>query len=325
MTETKYNAAIYCRLSRDDGKTESVSIQHQRDMLIDYANDRGYGIYDVYADDGISGTTFDRPDFKRMLRDIENAKVNMVLVKDLSRFGRDTIKCGYYRDVYFLEKDVRFVAIHSGYDSKEDGTGMEGIMDYFNEYHARETSKKVKAVRKNAAIQGKFMGSRVPYGYMKNPNNRHTLVVEEEAAEVVRRIFHLYAIGNSARHIANILSKEGIDPPNVYYFKTLGKTNPFPSKTTTWGAATVTSILEREVYLGHTVQGKQRTLSHKIKKRVRIEPEDWIIVKDTHEPLVDEQTWREIKSRLEKSRAARRVRRNVSTRVSSQNELSLFS
>ena len=325
MATKQYNAALYCRLSRDDGKVESVSIQHQRDMLKAYAKEYGYEVYDIYADDGISGTTFDRPEFQRMISDIEHGNVNMVLVKDLSRFGRDHVKSGYYREDFFLNKGVRFIAIQDGYDSTQDDSGMTAIKDVFNEYHARETSKKVKAVRYNAAIQGKFMGSRTPYGYMRNPNNRHTLIADENVAAVVRKIFHMYSIGNSARHIAHILTQENIDPPNEYYFKSLGKSNPFSAKTNAWGAATLTVMLQNKVYIGHTVQGKAHTLSHKLKKRVHVDEKDWIIVENTHEPLIDLQTWENVQSRFERERAARRVGKRTSTRVSSLKELSLFS
>jgi len=236
--------------------------------LIAYAQKHGYNIYDVYVDDGISGTTFDRPDFKRMINDIETGNVNLVLCKDLSRFGRDPEKCIYYRDKYFLLKGVEFITADGIYSSLQGGTGMEGMLDFFNEHHARETSRKVKAVRKNAAAQGKFMGSRPPYGYMRNPANRHALVIDDNVGAVVQRIFHLYAIGNSARNIASTLTQEEIDPPNEYYFKSIGKPNPYPDKTKSWGAATITVMLESMVYIGHLVQGKEQTLSHKLKQRI---------------------------------------------------------
>ena len=315
-----YNAALYCRLSRDDknGNSESMSIQSQRDMLTAYAEEKGYNIVGSYVDDGYTGTDFNRPNWKRMIEDIENGKINMVITKDLSRLGRNYVITGQYTDFYFPENGVRYIAITDGYDSHHEDNDIAPFKNILNEMYAKDISKKVRSARKVAAKQGKFMGSKPPYGYLRSATDKHRLVVDDNVASIVRRVFNMFADGDSARNIGSILNRENIDTPNEYYFKQIGRSNPYPTKKAAWGSATVMTILRSQVYIGNIVQGKQKTASHKLKKRIRIDEKDWVIAEGMHEALIDSNTWARVQERI-------RVEKPVRTRISSKSEVSLFS
>jgi len=324
-TKTIYNAALYCRLSRDDnnGNMESNSIQSQRDMLTGYAKEHGYNVYDCYVDDGYTGTMFDnRPNFQRMLDDIRLGRINMVLTKDLSRLGRNYIMIGQYRDFFFPEHGVRYIAINDGYDGLNEDNDIAAFKDILNEMYSKDISKKMRSARKVAAAQGKFMGRRPPYGYKRSETNKHALVIDERVSGVVKRIFALYAGGESARHIGCILTSEGILPPNEFYFRSLGQSNPYRSKLPVWGSASIMGLLKQQVYIGHTVQGKVFQASHKLKKRIVADPKDWIIVENTHEPLIDTDLWNSVQARI-KSQKEQKKRSII--KVSSLKEVSMFS
>lgn len=246
---------LYLRLSRDDGSdSESMSISNQRAMLTEYANERGWEIQDTYIDDGVSGTTFDRPGFLRMIADIEAKHINMVIVKDLSRLGRNYSQVGHYTDYFFPKHNIRFITIGDNVDS-EKGNDFAGFLNVIYEHYAKDTSRKIKSTKKTHMQKGMFIGSQPAMGYMRDPMDKHHLVIEEDGAEIVRRIFNLYALGNSARHIANTFNQEGIPTPRVHFFNRINKPNPYTKDAETWGSATILRILKNQVYIGHMAQG----------------------------------------------------------------------
>ncbi|MDL2273914.1 recombinase family protein [Oscillospiraceae bacterium OttesenSCG-928-G22] len=316
--------AIYLRLSRDDqnGSAESMSISNQRDMLINYCDERAWKVYDIYVDDGFTGTNYDRPAFKRMIEDIESGHINVVLTKDLSRLGRNYVMTGQYTDFFFPEHGVRYVAVNDSYDSDKDDNDIAPFKNILNEMYAKDISKKVRSVRNTSAKQGKFMGSKPPFGYVKSSENKHQLVVDPLAAEIVKRLFREFASGESGRNIASKLNVEGVDTPAVYYFKQTGKRSTRSDSCNQWGSATVIQLLRNQVYIGDMVQCKRKVSSFKTKKRLVTSQDDWVIVEDTHEALIDDFTWERVQHRLETTRKAPS---NHGIKTNSTDEVNLFS
>ena len=298
-----FNVAIYIRLSREDGdKEESDSVGNQRKLLTEYvAKKDDFILYDVYVDDGYSGTNFNRPSFQRMIADIEDGKVNCVVVKDLSRFGRDYIDTGRYLERYFPELGVRFISVTDSIDSMKQAYNMLlPIKNIFNEQYARDISKKIQATVKSKQKAGEFIGAFTSYGYKKSPVDKNKLVIDDYAADVVRRIFSLYIQGYGKQRIAKLLNAEGILCP-AEYKKVNGENykncNRLES-TTYWSYSTINSILHREMYVGNMVQGtKHQRMRSKQKKMPK---EEWIIVENTHEPIIDKATWEKAQSLLQK-------------------------
>lgn len=289
-----FNVAEYIRLSKEDGdKAESDSIGNQRKLIADYLKDKEeFVLYDVYVDDGYTGTNFNRPFFQRMLADIEAGHVNCVIVKDLSRFGRDYIDTGKYLERYFPERDIRFIAITDNIDSfKQSYDMMLPIKNVFNEQYARDISKKVHTSMHTKQKAGEFIGAFPSYGYKKSPVDKNKLVIDEYASDIVRRIFSLYISGYGKIRIAGILNEEGIVCPSEY--KNMNGDNYRNSKrlnsTSYWTYSTINRILHNEMYRGNMVQGKTIQYMHG-KARSR-EKEDWIVVKDTHDAIIDIDTW----------------------------------
>lgn len=298
-----FNVAVYIRLSREDGdKEESDSVGNQRKLLTEYVHKKDELIlYDVYIDDGYTGTNFNRPDFQRMIADIEAGKVNCVIVKDLSRFGRDYIDTGRYLERYFPELGVRFISITDGIDSMKQAYDMLlPIKNIFNEQYARDISKKVQTAVKTKQKAGEFIGAFTSYGYKKSPVDKNKLVIDEYAANVVRRIFSLYIQGYGKQRIAKLLNAEGILCP-AEYKRAIGLNYNNPNKldsTTYWSYSTINSILHREMYVGNMVQGtKHQRMRSKQKK---MDKDKWIIVENTHEPIIDRETWEKAQSLLHK-------------------------
>ena len=298
-----FNVAIYIRLSREDGdKEESDSVGNQRKLLAEYiAKKEDFILYDVYVDDGYSGTTFNRPSFQRLIADIEDGKVNCVVVKDLSRFGRDYIDTGRYLERYFPEMGVRFISVTDGIDSMKQAYDMLlPIKNIFNEQYARDISKKIQATVKSKQKAGEFIGAFTSYGYKKSPVDKNKLVIDDYAADVVRRIFSLYIQGYGKQKIAKLLNAEGVLCP-AEYKKVNGENykncNRLES-TTYWSYSTINSILHREMYVGNMVQGtKHQRMRSKQKKMPK---EEWIVVENTHEPIIDKATWEKAQSLLQK-------------------------
>jgi DNA invertase Pin-like site-specific DNA recombinase len=284
------SAAIYCRLSRDDGfEGESNSIGQQRDMLLKYCEDNGFTVHKTYADDGYSGTTFERPSFKEMIADIEDGKVNIVIVKDLSRLGRNNAIVAHYTELYFPQNDVRFIAVNDAIDTFRGENEIMGFKSILNEYYARDISKKVRSSKLTSAIKGDFIGSRAPYGYKKDPHNKNRLIPDEYTSEIVKRIFLLAVSGVTPMQIKTILTKDKIMFPTAYLHSQTGQyasayNADFPYA---WKKSTVTQILTNRVYVGDTVSGKQRVKSFKLKKLENVPQDEWIIAPNTHEAIIN--------------------------------------
>lgn len=298
-----FNVAEYIRLSREDGdKAESDSIGNQRKLIADYLKDKDdFVLYDIYIDDGFTGTNFNRPSFKRMIADIEAGIVNCVIVKDLSRFGRDYIDTGKYLERYFPDNDVRFISISDNIDSMKQAYDMLlPIKNIFNEQYARDISKKVHVSMKTKQRAGEFIGAFASYGYKKSPADKNKLVIDEYAAEVVRKIFKLYIEGHGKIRIAAMLNEGGIVCPSEY--KKLNGDNYRNSNrldsTSYWTYSTINRILQNEMYIGNMVQNKK---SQKMRGKSKSQDkEDWIVVKGTHEAIIDEQTWNKVQDLLKR-------------------------
>ena len=283
--------ALYCRLSRDDGgDAESNSIITQRQMLQRYAKEQGFIVYNEYIDDGISGTTFDRPSLKRMIADIEDGKIGIVLCKDMSRLGRNNAMVAYYTEIFFPDNDVRFIAIGDSIDTDKGENEIMAFKSVINEYYAKDISKKVKAGYRTRALNGEFTAPHAPYGYKRNPENKYQLIPDENTAGNVKRMFQMAADGLSPFKIAKSLSQENILTPRAYTAKQHGKYKDsfnarFP---TDWHNTTIAAILKNREYLGHLVCNTRTTKSFKNRKLIDVSKENWIITENTHEPLVDE-------------------------------------
>lgn len=289
-----YKAALYCRLSVDDGNFGgSVSIETQKILLEQYCKDHKITDYKFYCDDGCSGTNFDRPSFKKMLSDIDEGKINLVIVKDLSRFGRNYVEAGMYVQ-RFTDSNIRFIAADDNYDSLVNSDDLLfPIKNVVNEMYARDVSKKTKAAKKAKARDGQFIGSKVPFGYKIDPNDRHHLIVDEPAAQVVKRIFRLASEGVGYNKMAKIFREEKVLTPIAYF--NLNNPDYFKSdywrKEFDWHVTSIRAILNNEVYLGKLVYGKQRNKSMKSKEKVRNPKEDWIVVENCHEPIITQELW----------------------------------
>ena len=289
-----YKAALYCRLSVDDGNFGgSVSIETQKILLEQYCKDHKITDYKFYCDDGCSGTNFDRPSFKKMLSDIDEGKINLVIVKDLSRFGRNYVEAGMYVQ-RFTDSNIRFIAADDNYDSLVNSDDLLfPIKNVVNEMYARYVSKKTKAAKKAKARDGQFIGSKVPFGYKIDPNDRHHLIVDEPAAQVVKRIFRLASEGVGYNKMAKIFREEKVLTPIAYF--NLNNPDYFKSdywrKEFDWHVTSIRAILNNEVYLGKLVYGKQRNKSMKSKEKVRNPKEDWIVVENCHEPIITQELW----------------------------------
>ena len=244
--------ALYCRLSQDDKQEgDSNSIINQKKILKKYAIDRGYTNIQFYIDDGISGTTFNRAGFQSMIADVETGKVKRVIVKDMSRLGRDYLQVGMYTEIFFPEHDVHFIAVNDGVDSNQEDNEFTPFRNIINEWYAKDTSKKIRAVKRSKGMAGEHIGSHPPYGYMKNPENKKEWIVDEEAAEVVREIFRLCVEGYGPTRIANILTERKILCPTYYVLEKGEKPRTaLPPDKFAWNGPVVAKILDRMDYLG---------------------------------------------------------------------------
>lgn len=310
MTEKTYNVGIYCRLSNDDERDgESVSIENQKLLLQSYVRQMGWNEIDVYIDDGYTGTNFNRPGVQRLIEDAKAKRINLILVKDLSRFGRNYIEFGQYTDYLFPSIGCRFIALNNGIDtmSNNGSTDVMCFLNLFNEFYSRDTSKKVKAVKRACAENGKFMGTYPAYGYKRDPEDKHHLVIDEETAPTVRRIFSMRAAGMGFNTIASQLNEEGIPSPGMLYYQRKGKSDP-RRVNHKWANATVRQLVRNEVYIGNMVQGKTGTVSYKNKKLISKPEDEWIRVEGTHEPIISQEIWDTVQSIDQK-----RVRKNAAS------------
>lgn len=297
-----FKVAMYIRLSKEDGdKQESESVTNQRNLMLRYIKDNNLELFDEYIDDGVSGTTFDRPGFNRMITDIEDKKVNMVITKDLSRLGRDYIKTGFYIENYFPENSVRYVALLDSLDTFEENSSASDITPFkavLNDMYAKDISKKIRSVCKQKRENGQYISAYPPYGYKKDSNDELSrLIVDEYAGNVVKRIFNMYVRGLGSYKICNKLNEENIEPPAVYLKMNLvHKSKDFYK----WRSSSVQKILKNEVYLGKLLQGKTKKLSYKSKKKIDLPREIWIVEENAHEALIDIDTFNKVQQILER-------------------------
>ena len=300
--------AIYCRLSRDDDLAgDSNSIIHQKDMLTRYARERDFPNVSVYSDDGWSGTNFERPDWKRLISDIEAGKVGIVLVKDLSRVGRDYLRVGFYTEVTFPQNGVRFIAVNNGVDSaNQSENDFAPFLNIMNEWYARDISKKRRISNKIKGNAGEPMGQ-PPYGYIKDPNDPKHWIVDDEAAQVVRRVYSMTLEGFGTEQIATQLEKDGVLTPRVYWL-TKGIKRPGKGKQqppTKWNSSTITKILSLQEYCGDILNFKTYSKSYKNKKRIDNDRENWVVFQDVHEAIIERAVYEQVQQKRGKIRKRR--------------------
>ena len=290
--------ALYCRLSQDDGREgESNSISNQKEILMAYARQKGFLHPEFFVDDGISGTTFERPDFKRMQELAEAGKISTIIVKDLSRFGRNYLEVGKFLEIQYPTLGVRFISIQENVDTfSNSGTELMPFSNIFNEWYAAQTSKKIRAVWQSKASRGERISSSVPYGYMKSEDNPKQWIIDPVAAEVVRHIYYLCLGGKGPMQISNQLEAEQILIPTAYW-ESVGRNarhkkflNPYK-----WDQGTVSGILDNRQYTGCTVNFMTTTVSYKVHKTVYNPEEQWQIIPNTQEPIISEEVWLRVK------------------------------
>lgn len=290
---TEKITALYCRLSRDDElQGESNSIINQKAILKKYADDNGFKNTMFFVDDGYSGTNFNRPDWLRLTSLIDEGKVGVIIVKDMSRLGRDYLQVGMYTEMVFPNADIRFIAINNGVDSANQiDNDMTPFINIFNEFYAKDTSKKVKAVFKAKGNSGKPLTTNPPYGYLKDPEDKNHWIVDEVAAPIVKDIFNMCVAGKGPSQIAKALMSKGIPTPSEH-FKALGVGSAKPSEQPGfWQQRTIADLLTRQEYLGHTVNFKTRKKSFRDKRTVWNDPSEWVIFENTHEAIIDQETF----------------------------------
>ena len=293
-TEEKITA-LYCRLSVDDEKkdAESNSITNQKQILLDYCQKQGFTNTMFFVDDGISGTSFERGGFQQMQKMVEEGKICRVIVKDLSRFGREMVEAGRLTQIVYPSLGVTFISLHENVNSTT-GEGMEMLPFYniFNEWYAAQTSKKIRAVWQSRAENGKRVSPTVPFGYVKDPNDKEKWLIDEPAAEVVRKIYALCLAGRGPLQIAKQLEKENILVPSAYY-ESVGRTHAqkVPSDYCKWDQKTVVGILENRQYTGCAVNFKSTTVSYKVHKKIHNAKEDYQIIPNMQEPIISEEQW----------------------------------
>ena len=296
--QTIYNAGIYVRLSQEDMRSgESLSIENQKLILTKYVKEQGWNLIDIYVDDGYSGTDFERPGVQRLLDDAKEKKINLIICKDLSRFGRNYIEVGRYVDYIFPSYNIRFIALNDNVDTaNKDSSALDmmPILNLFNEWHAASTSKKIRAVIEANAKAGKYRTTFAPYGYVKGDDPNHLPVIDSEAAPIVRRMFEMRAKGITPRHIADAFNDEQIPPPYDHQYALLGK--PVPRKTThLWDGNAVRKMLQNQMYLGDLVQLKSTSVSYKNHKHIIKDKEEWVVIPNTHEPIISRELWDKVR------------------------------
>lgn len=286
---------LYGRLSQEDTRLgESNSIQNQRILLEKYAHDHGFENTIFLSDDGYSGTNFERPSWKKIEGMIERGEVETLIVKDLSRLGREYLQVGYLIEIYFPQKGVRFIAVNDAVDSLvESSNDFNPIRNWANELHAKDTSKKVRSIKKLQAERGERSGGKIPYGYKRREFDCKEIIPDEETAPIVKRIFDMCAGGKGPSQIARILEKEQVLTPAHHYYRKYGKGHAGMDmdRPYGWSSSSVTHILDSVVYLGHNHAQKSTTISYKNKTKVDIPENEQIIVENTHEPLITQEIW----------------------------------
>ncbi len=299
-----YNTALYMRLSRDDENYgDSVSIETQRTILQQYAKEHGLSVYGEYVDDGWSGTNFERPSFQRMMDDVEAGKVNCIITKDLSRFGREHVMMDYYLEFVFPEKQIRYIAVAENEDTEKGLSDFVPFKNLFNEWFAKDTSRKVKTALHAKFAAGERTFAYAPLGYVKDPDKKGHLLIDPETRWIIEKIFDLAVHGRGAASITRILVEEKVPTPGWLNFQRYGTfANIYAGapeeKAYAWTIAQVKSILKEETYIGHSVHNKQTNISFKNKKKVRKPKEEWYRVENTHEAIISEDVFRQVQEQI---------------------------
>ena len=285
------NAGLYLRLSKENGETQSESILNQKTFLIEYAKQNGFNVVEIFADDGYTGTNFNRPGFIKMMNSIKQNKINTVITKDLSRLGRDYIETGNYIEKIFPQFGVRYIAVNDGIDTlKDDDFGP--FRSVINDMYSKDISKKVRCALNTKRQKGDFVGSIPPYGYMRSPENKNQLIVDNSVSENIIMIYNLYIEGYSLNTIAKKLTQMNIKTPSEY--KNLSK------KSTKWNDITIKNILTNPVYIGDMIQHKTEKLSYKLTNRIKIPECSQTKVKNTHERIISEKMFKKVQKLLQK-------------------------
>ena len=302
------NTALYMRLSVDDENYgDSVSIETQRTILQAFAKENGFNVYDEYVDDGWSGTNFDRPAFRRMMADADAGRINCIVTKDLSRFGREHVMMDYYLEFVFPEKRLRYIAVTDNEDTDRGLSDFVPFKNLFNEWFAKDTSRKVKAAFRAKYASGEHVCTYAPLGYRKDPDHPNKLIIDEENRWIIERIFELASHGVGANGITRILTEEKVPTPSWIHYRRDGSfanvhgENP-GEKAYQWTNAYVKGILTNETYIGHSVQYKQHSISYKNKKRINSRPEERVRVENTHEAIIEKKLFEQVQKQLARRR-----------------------
>ena len=318
MKQRNYNAALYMRLSRDDENYgDSVSIETQRTILQQFAQENGFRVVDEYVDDGWSGTNFERPDFQRMMDDVEANRVNCIITKDLSRFGREHVMMDYYLEFYFPEKQVRYIAVSDNEDTDKGLSDFVPFKNLFNEWFAKDTSRKVKTSFKAKFSAGERIGAYAPIGYLKHPEIKNKLIIDEETRWIIEKIYDLAVHGAGAARITKILISEKVPTPGWLNYTRYGTfANIYEGqpeeKSYAWTIAQVKSILKDETYIGNTIHYRETNISFKNKHRVRKDPSEWLRVENTHEAIIAKDTFEQVQFQIAQRR---RQQKDATTQI----------
>lgn len=299
LDNREYKAGIYIRLSQEDRdkkyESDSESVRNQRDILMNYVDTNGFTFTEEYVDDGYSGTNFDRPAFQKMIKDIGNKKINLVIVKDLSRLGRDHVNTGYFMESFFPENRVRFISIMESYDSAKVQASNDSstFIIACNDYYSKQNSNKIRDVLHSKKVQGKYIGSVPCYGYMRDPEDKGHLIPNPDTAPIVKDIFKAFESGMSIADIVSLLNERGILTPSAYKKINLSSND---RRLIEWSSTSIKKILTNRMYIGDMVQNTQTKVNYKSKKKMNLDKSLWIIVENTHEPLVDKATFESIQN-----------------------------
>lgn len=311
-TQKVYNAALYMRLSRDDTNYgDSVSIESQRMILRKYAEDHHLQVYDEYVDDGWSGTNFDRPDFQRMMQDVNDGKVNCIITKDLSRFGREHVVMDYYLEFVFPEKHVRYIAVSENEDTEQGLSDFVPFKNLFNEWHAKETSRKAKAAFKAKFAAGEYICAHAPLGYKRHPEIKNKIVVDDETKWIVEKIFDLALQGKGPVAISRILYQEKIPTPAWINYQKYGTfahvfEGAEEDKKYIWHITQIKNMLKNEIYIGNCIHNRSSSVSYKNQKIEKKPQEEWFRVENTHEAIISKEDFQQVQEFIDRRRRSQK-------------------